>query len=88
MVNYNQSKNTDSALKTRNHQAELEEDPINITYGILDQIFKVLGDKDISAMQLIQCLATTSKKSENIIMKIVKKHNFVKKTKNYLKKPK
>ena len=44
------------------HQVELKEDPINITSGLLDQIFKVLDEADISAKQIIPCLATLSKK--------------------------
>ena len=90
MAHYNQNKKILSALRTRNHQHqfELEEDPINITYGILDQSFKVLDEEDISAKQIISCLAILPKKSENVIANIVKKpHNFVKKTKNSLKKP-
>ena len=85
MAHYNQNTNIVSALRTRNHQAELKEDPINITYGLLDQIFRVLDEENISTNQIIPCLATLSKKSENVIANIVKKpHNFVKKTKNYL----
>ena len=85
MAHYNQNTKIVSALRKRNHQVELKEDPINITYGLLDQIFKVLDEENISANQIIPCLAALSKKSENIIAKIVKKpHNFVKKTKNYL----
>ena len=87
MAHYNQNNKIVSALRTRDHQIELEKDPINITYGILDLIFKVLDEEDISGKQIISCLATLSKKSENVIANIVKKqHNFVKKTKNYLKK--
>ena len=60
----------------------------NITYGILDQIFNVLDEEEVSAKQIIPCLDTLSKKSENIIANIVKNpHNIVKKTKNYLKNP-
>ena len=85
MPHYNQNTKIVSALRTRNHQVELKEDPINITYGLLDQIFKVLDEENISTNQIIPCLATLSKKSENVIANIVKKpHNFVKKTKNYL----
>ena len=85
MVHYNQNTKIISASRTRNHQVELKEDPINITYGLLDQIFKVLDGENISANQIISCLATLSKKSENVIANIVKKtHNFVKKTKSYL----
>ena len=86
MAHYNQNTNIVSALRTRNHQVVLKEDPIkNITYGLLDQIFRVLDEENISTNQIIPCLATLSKKSENVIANIVKKpHNFVKKTKNYL----
>ena len=89
MVHYNRNNKIDSTLRTRNHQVELEKDPINITYGILDQIFKVLDEEDISGKQIIPCLATLYKKKENIIASIFKKpHNFMKKPpKNYLKKP-
>ena len=90
MVHYNQNNKIVSALRTRNDQVELEKDPINITYGILDQTFKVLDQQDTSARQIILCLATLSKKSENVIVNIVKKpYNFVeKKLKTMLKEPK
>ena len=85
MAHYNENANIVSALRTRNHQVELKEDPINITYDLLDQIFKVFDEENVSTNQIILCLATLSKKSENVIANIVKKpHNFVKKTKNYL----
>ena len=80
MVHYNQNNKIVSAFRTRNHQAELEKDPINITYGILNQIFNVLDEEDILLKQIIPYLATLSKKSENFIANIVKKtDNFVKK---------
>ena len=85
MAHYNQNTNIVSALRTRNHQVELKEDPINITYGLLDHIFRVLDEENISTNQIIPCFATLPKKSENVIANIVKKpHNFVKKAKNYL----
>ena len=85
MAHYNQNTKIASVLRTRNHQVELKEDPLSTTYGLFDQIFKVLDEENISANQIIPCLSTLSKKSENVISKIVKKtHNFVKKTKNYL----
>ena len=88
MAHYNQNNKTDSALRTRNHQVGLEKDLIGITYGILDQIFKLLDEEDISAKQIISCLTTLSGKSENFIANIVKKpHDFVKKSKKYFKKP-
>ena len=81
MVHYNQNTKIASALRARNHQVELKEDP----FGLLDQIFKVLDEENISTNQIIPCLATLSKKSKNVIANIVKKpHNFVKKAKNYL----
>ena len=61
MAHYNHNKKTVSSLKPRNHQIELEEDPINVIYGILDQIFRALDEEKISAKQLIPCLATLSK---------------------------
>ena len=48
MAHYNHNKKIVSALRTRIHQVELE-DHINITHGILDQVFKVLDEEDISA---------------------------------------
>ena len=60
-----------------NHQAK---DSINITHHILDQIFKVLDEEDISVKQIIPCFATLSKKSEDDIV------NFVKKSPNFVKK--
>ena len=51
MVDLNQIKNTVSALWTSNHEVELEEGAINITHGILDQIFKALDEEVISAKQ-------------------------------------
>ena len=49
-------------LRASNHQVELAEDSINITYGFLDQTFKILDEVDISIKQIIACLATLSKK--------------------------
>ena len=83
MVHYNQYKKIVSSLKARIYQVELEEDPMFITYGILDQICKVLDEEDISAKEMILCLATLSK---NVIANIVKKpHNLWEKNpENYL----
>ena len=63
MAHYNQNDKIDSALWTKNDQVELEKDPINITYGILDHIFKVLDEEDISSKQIIPSLATLSIKT-------------------------
>ena len=80
MAHCNQNTKIVSALRTSNRQVELKEDPINITYALLDQIFKVLDEENISTNQIIPSLATLSKKSENLVANIVKKpHNFVKK---------
>ena len=76
-----------SALRTRNQQAELEEDPINIPYGILNQIVKVLDEEDISAKQITPSLATLSEKVKMLLQTLSKNHiTFLKKAKNYLKK--
>ena len=85
MVDYNQNNKIDSAFKDQDHQFPLKENPINMTHGTLDQIFKVLHEEDISVKQIIPTLATLG---EDVIANIVKKtHNFVKqKTMNYLKK--
>ena len=53
MVDYSQNKNIVYALKTRKHQVK---DSINITYDIVDQIFEVLDEEDISVKQVIPCL--------------------------------
>ena len=55
------------------------EDSINITYGVLDTIFKMLDTEKVPATQIIPCLAILLKKQE-------KSHNFMRKTKNYLNK--
>ena len=69
----------------RNHQDELEKDPINITYGILGQIFRLLDEEDISA---IPCLTTLSKKRLCYCEHFFKTPQFYeKKPKNTLKKP-
>ena len=63
------------------------EDSTNITYGILDYIFQVLDTEDVPVKQIVSCLAILSQKSENDITNIIKKsQNFVRKTKNHLKK--
>ena len=61
---------------------------INITYGLLGNIFQILDtEENVPVTQIIQCLATVSKKYESNIANIVKKtHNFIRKTKNNLKK--
>ena len=55
------------------------EDSLNITYGVLDQIFKVWDDEDVPVKQIITCLDTLSNKTENDIANIKKPHSFVKK---------
>ena len=91
MAHCNQNKTINilivSALRSRQVQVELE-DSTNITYGILDNIFQVLDTENVSyANNTI--LGNSLKKGESDIANIVKKpHNFMRKTKNYLKKPK
>ena len=65
------------------------EGSINIVYGILHHIFQILDTEDVPIKQIIPCLAILLQKSENDIANIIKKNrcNFVRKTKNYLKKP-
>ena len=64
------------------------EDSINITYGNLDYIFPILDTDGVKGKQIMPCLVILSQKSENDIANIIKKpHNFVRKSKNYLKKP-
>ena len=49
------------------------EDSINITYGILDNIFQILDTEIVSAMKITTYLAIPSKESESDIVNIVKK---------------
>ena len=64
---YQNKKN--SALRTRNHQVELKEDPINTTYRILNQFFKVLDEEYISGKHIIPWLATLSNKKRKCYYK-------------------
>ena len=92
MAHYNQKKKNIntlivSALKSQQVQLELE-DSINIIYGVLDTIFKMVDTEEVPVTKTIPCLAILSKKRESDIANIVKKtHNFMRKTKNYLKNP-
>ena len=72
MVHYNQNNKIVSPLRTSSHQVELEKDRINITFGILDQIFKVLDEEDISPKQIIPCLATLPKKVKMLLWTLSK----------------
>ena len=90
MAHFNQNKTINtvivSALRSQQVQVELE-DSINITYGVLDTIFKMLDTEKVPVTQIIPCLAILSKKRESDIANIVKKpHNFMRKTKSYLRK--
>ena len=69
------------SLISKNHQAELEKDPINIRYGLLEHMFKVLDEEDILAKQIIPCLANLSKKCKFYCEHCQKTHHFVKKFK-------
>ena len=87
MVHYNKKNKIVSAWRTRNHQFEFEQDSINFAYGILDQIFKVLDEEDISVKQIIPCLATL-KKVKMLLPTFSKNHTILwKKKLNFLKKP-
>ena len=48
-----------SALRSQQVQVELE-DSINITYGILDNIFQILDTQNVSVTQIIPCLLGNS----------------------------
>ena len=56
-----------SALRSQQVQVELE-DSINITYGILDNIFQIFDTENVSIMQIIPCLAILMKKKK---MKVI-----------------
>ena len=90
MAHYNQNNERESAVRTRNHQAELEKDPINITYGILGQIFKVLDKEDISQQHCKKSRASLLYlKKVKILLRALSKNYIIlwKNNKNYLKKP-
>ena len=59
-----------------------------VFYGILFYgIFQILDAENVPVKQIIPYLAILSKKSEIDIVDIVKKtHNYIRKTKSYLKK--
>ena len=67
MAHFNQNKTIHSLIVSalRSQQVEVElEDSINITYGVLDTIFKMLDTEKLPVMQIIPCLAILSKKRE------------------------
>ena len=55
----------------------LLEDSINITYGILDNIFQILDTENVPVTQIIPSLAILLKKSESDIANIVKKKPII-----------
>ena len=85
MVHFNQNKHINALIVPvlRNQQVQVElQNSINITYGILDNIFQILDAENVPVKQIILCLAIISKKNENDIANIVKKsHNFIEKLK-------
>ena len=83
MVHYNKKNKIVSAWRTRNHQFEFEQDSINFAYGILDQIFKVSDEEDISVKQIIPCLATL-KKVKMLLPTFSKNHTILWKKKTKL----
>ena len=90
MAYFNQNKTMNtlivSFLRSQQVQVELE-DSINITYGILDNIFEILGTENVPVKKIIPCLAILSKKVKVILLTLSKKiHDFMGKTENYLKK--
>ena len=66
-----------SALKSQQVQVGLLEDSINITYGILDNIFQILDTENVPVTQIIPFLAILLKKSESDIANIVKKNPII-----------
>ena len=62
-----------SVLRSQQVQVELQ-NSLNITYGILDNIFQILDAENAPVKQIIPCSAILSKKSENDIANIVKKN--------------
>ena len=67
--------NTQIVSALGSQQVEELEDPINITYGILENIFQIW--ENVPVMQIIPCLAILSKKSECDIANIVKKNPII-----------
>ena len=63
--------NTQIVSALGSQQVEELEDSINITYGILENIFQIW--ENVPVMQIIPCLEILSKKSECDIANIVKK---------------
>ena len=54
-----------SALRSQQVQVELE-DSINITYGILDNIFQILDTENVPVTQITPCLAILLKKKKKM----------------------
>ena len=100
MAHFSQNKTINtlivSPLRSQQVQVELLEDCINISYGILDNIFQILYTENVpvtvctSAWQLYQkkkmkvILTTLSKKTHNFMKK--KKKKYLKKLPNNLEK--
>ena len=70
MVDLYQSKTINtlivSALRSQQVQVELE-DSINITYGILDNIFQILDTDNVPVTQIIPCPAILLKKKMEVL---------------------
>ena len=90
IINRNQNKTISTLILSalRSQQAQELENSINITYGLLGNIFQILDtEENVPVTQIIPCMAMLLKKNESDIANIVKKsHNFIRKTKIYLKK--
>ena len=83
----NKTINTQIVAALRSQQVQELEDYINITYDILDNILQILDTENVPVMQIIPCLAILSKKLKMILSTLSKKpDDFMRETKNYLKK--
>ena len=76
MAHFNQNKHINtliiSVLRSQRVQVELQ-NSINITYGILDNIFQVLDAENVPVKQMYNAWQYYRKNSENDIANIVKK---------------
>ena len=81
--------NTLMVFALRSQQVQELEDSINITYGILDSISQILDTENVPVTWIITTMLGNSikKKWKWNCEHCQKTHNFMWKTKNYLKKP-
>ena len=63
MVHFNQNNYENKTINThivstlRSQQVQELENSINITYGLLDNIFRIMDTENVPVMQIIPCLA-------------------------------